>query len=242
MRRTLQTRLAAALLVAAIAAGCGGIPGNARTTVLSMQELDSLSGAIRLAKAVAGEDGVYSVSMDKGRAELTIVADPSVDVLALAGSRRDPREKFAIVEGPGHGSYRSWETVVPDGDVKVLNKDGADIPELESSLAKGKVTIVDFSAKWCGPCRLLDAYLTERLKSRPDLAYRKIDIRDWESPVAQHYMSDVKALPFVIVYGKDGKEVDRIVGIDADRLEAAIGDPPPESSLPSPGPSPTPTN
>lgn len=209
-------------VIGAISSGCGGIPSTARTTVLSMKDLDSLAGATRLAKAVSTQDGVYRVLFDKGKAEITVLADPDVDVLVVAGNLRAAGETYAIVEGAGQGSYKSWEKLVPDADVKVLNENGADIPELESSLAKGKVTIVDFSAKWCAPCRMLDAYVTERLKSRRDLAYRKIDILDWDSPVATHYMSDVRALPFVIVYGKDGKEVDRITGVDQDRLEAAI--------------------
>lgn len=221
MRRALAVAVFCAV-IGVISSGCGGIPSSARTTVLSVQDLESLAGATRLAKAVSSQDGVYRVIFDKGKVEITVLADPGVDVLAVAGELRDPNATYAIVEGAGHGSYKSWEKVVPDADVKVLNENGADIPELESSLAKGKVTIVDFSAKWCAPCRMLDAYVTERLKTRRDLAYRKIDILDWDSPVANHYMSDVRALPFVIVYGKDGKEIDRITGVDQDRLEAAI--------------------
>lgn len=218
----MRGNVVALVLCTALAVGCVSVPANARTTVISLSELDSASGASKLARGISEVPGVYRVALDRGRAELTILADPEVDALAVASARRDPAATYAIVEGAGHGSYKSWQIVVPDADVLVLNADGADIPELESKLAPGKVTIVDFAAKWCGPCRLLDAYVTERLKTRHDLAYRKIDILDWDSPVVAHYMSNVNALPFVIVYGKDGKEVDRITGVDPDRLEAAI--------------------
>jgi thiol-disulfide isomerase/thioredoxin len=236
---SMRSLVCAAIAAAVITAGCGGVPSDAQKTVISMAELDSLAGATRLARGVAAEDGVYAVYFDKGRVELVIVASPRVDALKIATSHRDPDASYALVEGAGHGSYKRWEELVPDADVKILNKDGEDIADITTSLAPGKVTIVDFSAAWCAPCRLLDAYVTERLKSRKDLAYRKIDVADWGSPVAEHYMSGVNALPFVIVFGKDGKEVDRIVGVDSDRLERAIDDgaqsPAPPSAPAPPG-------
>src|ERR671936_385422 len=51
-------------------------------------------------------------------------------------------------------------------------------------LVRGKITIIDFYADWCGPCRMITPWLEQLTKSDPNIVLRKIDIINWQSPVA----------------------------------------------------------
>src|SRR5262249_18283368 len=99
---------------------------------------------------------------------------------------------------------------------------GQDLPSLESHAVPGKVTIFDFYADWCGPCRKVDEHVFELLRQRSDLAYRKLNIVSWETPLARHYMAGVPSLPYVVVYGKDGKQAGQMSGLHLDELDRAV--------------------
>ena len=111
----------------------------------------------------------------------------------------------------------------PDGaDFKRLVADGADLPALEPEIVPGKVTVFDFYADWCGPCLKVDAHLFELLRHRHDVAYRKLNIVSWESPLARHYLAAAPSLPYVVVYGRDGKRAGSMSGLELDALDRAI--------------------
>ncbi|MCA1663542.1 MAG: thioredoxin family protein [Myxococcales bacterium] len=107
-------------------------------------------------------------------------------------------------------------------DFQRLVESGQDLPSLDPHVVRGKVTIFDFYADWCGPCRKVDAHVFELLESRSDVAYRKLDIVSWESPLAKHYLADAPSLPYVIVYGKDGKPAGKMSGLALHDLDRAI--------------------
>ena len=111
-----------------------------------------------------------------------------------------------------------------DADVKTIAEKGADVPSLETHVVPGKVTVFDFYAEWCAPCVEIDVHMIELLSTRSDLAYRKLDVAAWNTPLAKRYMGKVARLPYLVVYGKDGKLVKPIVGFNLKALDAAIAE------------------
>lgn len=109
-------------------------------------------------------------------------------------------------------------------DVAVLSKAGEDVPELASAVVPGKVTVFDFYADWCAGCREIDLHMFKLLNARDDVALRKLNVVDWDTALARRYLGDVAGLPYVIVYGKDGREVRRIQGLDLAALDAALAE------------------
>ena len=85
---------------------------------------------------------------------------------------------------------------------------------------KSGVTLVDFFAEWCGPCRMMTPVLEEvenELKGQATIA--KLDI-DHSSAIAGQFQ--VTSVPTLILF-KDGKEVDRLVGVrDAEAIKSFI--------------------
>lgn len=210
----------AVLLGVALACGSRQPPADARTTVLSLRDLDCSGCGEELVQKMKREEGVVSARFDRRAAELTVVAAPSYDPLARANALKGD-EKYQLVEGAGQGTYLPWGKA-SGGDIRTLAENGADVPNLASHTVSGKVTVFDFGAIWCEPCRVLDEHMLEVVQKREDVAYRKLDVGDWDTPLAKRYLNGVPQLPYVIVYGKKGDVVGQIVGLDIQGLDAAI--------------------
>lgn len=208
------------VVVLALAA-CSSAAPIAPRTVVSLAHLDCSDCGLELARAVAKHPGVVRTRFDRRRSELVVLADASVDVLALAKSHsRD--EKYELVLGAGKGSYLPMVVVAPNLDVAFIAKDGVDVADLAPHRVPGKVTVMEFGAPWCEPCRSVDAHMVEIVAKKPDVAYRKLDIGDWDTPLAKHYLEGAEALPYLVVFGKDGARVDSFGKLDLPRLDRAI--------------------
>ncbi|WP_029905128.1 thioredoxin [Prevotella sp. 10(H)] len=79
----------------------------------------------------------------------------------------------------------------------------------DSETAKGLV-FVDFWAAWCGPCRRMAPILDELSKEyKSSLKVGKLNVDNYKKFSID---KGIQGLPTIVVY-KDGKEVDRIVGL-----------------------------
>ncbi|WP_338727071.1 thioredoxin [Haladaptatus sp. DJG-WS-42] len=71
------------------------------------------------------------------------------------------------------------------------------------------VTLKDFYADWCGPCKTQDPILDELEEDWGDVAFEKVNV-DEEQDIANEYQ--VRSLPTLIIEN-DGGVVERFVGV-----------------------------
>ena len=214
MRRT--GLLAALSLVLGLVAA----PARAdRVQVFSIQNADCTDCTDRLRQALKPVKGVKKTSFDVRKVELTVrladgVGDEVVvDTVKGAG--------FTAVPGAGLGGYKPQEGYPAGADVVLLSPDGRAVGSLEKLRVAGKYTVFDVYADWCGPCRLVDARLRELVGQRQDLAVRRLNVVDFDSPLSSELGPNFGALPYLIVFTPAGKRSD-IEGADFARLDRAL--------------------
>ena len=85
-----------------------------------------------------------------------------------------------------------------------------DMNSFEQALKGDKLVMVDFWASWCGPCRMLGP-VVEKLAEQYEgkAVVGKVNV-DEQQELAVRY--GVMSIPTVIFF-KDGKEIDRKVGV-----------------------------
>ena len=92
--------------------------------------------------------------------------------------------------------------------------------DINKHLALGSVTVVDFYADWCGPCRQLSSSLEEMVRTDPEIALRKIDIVNWKTAVARQF--NVHSIPQANVYDRAGSLIGTVVGADIDAIKRYV--------------------
>lgn len=79
----------------------------------------------------------------------------------------------------------------------------------ETTISNG-VTLVDFYADWCGPCRMIAPIVEELSNEMAGKAtIAKLDIENAQT-TAQNFQ--VTSIPTIILF-KEGKEVERVIGV-----------------------------
>ncbi len=95
--------------------------------------------------------------------------------------------------------------------VKTIDANG-----FENEAKKG-MAVVDFSATWCGPCKMLAPVLEEISEEMADVNFYKIDVDDNTDLAVKYGISNIPALLVL----KDGEKQDLLVGF---RPKDAIAD------------------
>ena len=135
----------------------------------------------------------------------------------------EERNKYWIGQEPAKNSQNKLPTpaavVTNRGQQGEVITHGAPV-DINRHLALGNVTVVDFYADWCGPCRELSPSLEQMASTDPEIALRKIDIVNGNTAVARQY--NVHAIPQVNVYNRGGRLVGTVVGADIEQVRRYV--------------------
>ena len=78
---------------------------------------------------------------------------------------------------------------------------------IKKHLVDGKITAFMFHAKWCGACKKIMPKLENMANNTKQIALRRVDIADFNSPVAKQY--DISSVPYFIIYDEYGNQVSK---------------------------------
>ena len=146
-------------------------------------------------------------------------------------------EPTQLAGGPSLAGAPAPELSLPDLEGKAMSLDGL----------RGKVVVVDFWATWCGPCVMAMPHLKALAEAHgaEGMVVLAVNLREDEATVRQfvdeHGLAvegvmvlrdaegstadrwGVQAIPFSVVVGRDGVVREVIVGLQPEKLAAAVG-------------------
>ncbi|KAJ8503846.1 hypothetical protein OPV22_004732 [Ensete ventricosum] len=100
-------------------------------------------------------------------------------------------------------ALNSWGTVQEKkGQILEANKDG-------------KIVVANFSASWCGPCRMIAPLYKELSEKYPSLMFLTIDVDELMDFSSSW---DIHATP-TFFFLKDGQQLDKLIGANKPELE-----------------------
>ncbi|CAI7631492.1 unnamed protein product [Penicillium bialowiezense] len=86
-------------------------------------------------------------------------------------------------------------------------------------IASDDVTIIEFWATWCGPCRIIAPVFEKLSETTSGPKFYKVDA-DQEEEISQE--AGVRAMPTFMAF-KDGEKVGELVGANPQKLMELVG-------------------
>ncbi|XP_074661474.1 thioredoxin-like [Tubulanus polymorphus] len=91
-------------------------------------------------------------------------------------------------------------------------------PEFDEFIKKNPKVAIDFTAAWCGPCKMIGPKFEKMESEFPNVKFVKVDV-DANSETSEE--CKISAMPTFHAY-HDGKKVDELVGASEDKLRALL--------------------
>jgi len=83
---------------------------------------------------------------------------------------------------------------------------------------KNKITLIDFHALWCGPCKVIEPAMAKLPAKFPNASFGKVDV-DKLPEVASS--QGIRAMPTIVLY-LEGKQLDQVQGANMPAIEAML--------------------
>ena len=84
----------------------------------------------------------------------------------------------------------------------------------EQQVNKEELSVVYFTAAWCGPCKMISPIFEEIAEQHPAATFLKVDVDDQPDVAAA---AEIRAMP-TFQFWKSGALLDQIVGADPQKL------------------------
>ena len=171
---------------------------DSRIAAVTMRDHTTLNGEL-----LGLEDGVLTVGVTNGAPRH--IAAVEVTDLTSRSTNTDP---------PKPPPSRPKPAAASDSDSR---------PQARGSIQPehGKITIVDFYADWCGPCKHIGPILEKIVEGNPDITLQKVNV-DKQRELAKEY--NISSIPHIFIYDKWGGQVADILGADEQRVRKAVAD------------------
>ncbi|KAJ3123090.1 Hsp90 cochaperone, partial [Physocladia obscura] len=90
--------------------------------------------------------------------------------------------------------------------------------EFSKYVNNSKLTLVDFTATWCGPCKAVAPRFEALSSEYGNVNFLKVDVDDQKSIAATY---EVSAMP-TFMFFKNGEQLDQVVGADIAKVEQLL--------------------
>ncbi|ORY48954.1 thioredoxin-domain-containing protein [Rhizoclosmatium globosum] len=92
------------------------------------------------------------------------------------------------------------------------------VSEFNKHTGGSKLAVVDFTATWCGPCKMVAPRFDALSSKFPNCVFLKVDVDDQKDIAATH---GVRAMPTFMLF-KEGRKIEEVVGADINKVERLV--------------------
>ncbi|CAA3008710.1 thioredoxin H-type [Olea europaea subsp. europaea] len=104
------------------------------------------------------------------------------------------------------------------GNVQLITTEESWEQKISEAKRDGRIVIANFSATWCGPCRMIAPFYSELSEKHPSLMFLVIDV---DELIDFSTTWDIKATP-TFFFLRDGQQFDKLVGANKPELQKKI--------------------
>ena len=92
------------------------------------------------------------------------------------------------------------------------------LSDLTTTIASPQLTVVDFTASWCGPCKMIAPKFDQLATEKPNVQFIKVDV-DAAPEIAREFQ--IQAMP-TFKFFKNGSELHMIRGADWNQVMETV--------------------
>ncbi|CAA0836188.1 Thioredoxin H9 [Striga hermonthica] len=123
-----------------------------------------------------------------------------------------------IAKEKNYGDDSDHNFEIAGGNVHLITTKESWEQKLAEAQKDGKIVVANFSAAWCGPCRMIAPFFAELSEKHPSLMFLTVDVDE----LTEFSTSlDIKATP-TFFFLKNGQQLEKLVGANKPELQKKI--------------------